>query len=133
MNLRVLLSAYGVLSVIGGVLWIAMPGPLIGFFGASSAGPVAAFLATMFGAAAIGVGVMAWMARGAEASPARNALVLGLTLTNLLWFGLLVRGALSGEFNHWAWFPVSAYALWTLLFVMVGRGSMKRVVAAGAG
>lgn len=133
MNLRVLLSVYGALSVIGGALWIVIPGSLLSGFGAAGAGAVAVFLASMFGGAALGLGVMSWMARGAEPSGARHALVLGITVTNLVWGVLALMATLAGNFNALAWVPVATYAIFTVLFLVAGRGSMNRPAPRPAG
>ena len=115
--LRLVLTAYGALSVIGGALWVAIPGTLLDFFGAGLSGAALTLFASLFGAAALGLGVMAWMARDADASSERHAMVLGITVVNLLWAVFMVAAAMGDAFNSLAWAPAIGYALWTVLFL----------------
>ncbi len=133
MNLRTLLSVYAVLIGIGGLIWLLVPAQNLGLYGITAADPVAVVLGRFAGTMGIGLAVIAWGARGASASPARNALVLGITVANALGAIVCLLGALSGAFNNFAWVPVVAYAVFTVLFIVAGRGSMaeKQAVAAG--
>ena len=119
--LRLVLVAYGALSVIGGALWIAIPGTLLDFFGAGLSGAALTLFASLFGAAVLGLGVMACMARDADAAPGRYAMVLGITMVNLLWAVFMVAAAMGDEFNSLAWAPAIGYVLWTVLFMAALR------------
>ena len=124
MNLRTVLSAFAVLIVLGGLAALLVPGTMMHFYGVGTPDAVAVVLLRAVGAMGIGVGLMAWSARGADDSAARNALVPGLTVFNGLSAIALLLGALSGLFNAFAWVPVAAYAIFTVLFLAAGRARM---------
>jgi hypothetical protein len=124
-SLRGLLSVFGALSLLGGVLWMVIPDTLLAAFGAPEIGPVSTFLATLFGGAAAGLGIMTWLARDAEPSQARNAMVLGIAAINGLWFVLILIAVLSGGYTSMAWIPVAVYAVWTALFLWVARPGVR--------
>lgn len=123
MQLRAVLSAFAVLITIGGLGALLVPTAMMTFYGVAAPDAVAVVLLRAVGAMGIGVGLTAWLARGAEASPVRSALVLGLTVLNGLSAVVLVMAARSGHFNAFAWVPVAAYALFTVLLASSGRGS----------
>jgi hypothetical protein len=127
MTLRNLLSIYAVLSAIGGVLWIAVPATLLSLFDAP-AEAVPTFLAALYGGAVLGLGVMSWLSRDLDSSRARNAIVVGIAVTNTVWFALSLMATLAGHFNSLAWIPVAAFFLWSALFVVAGRSAMMPVV-----
>lgn len=133
MKLRIVLSVYAVLTVIGGLVALIAPAPYMGLYGVPAPDAAAVVLLRVVGAAGIGIAVMCWFARNADASPARDALVLGLTVTNALTAVVLIMGAISGSFNVLSWMPAAMYAVFTVLFVHAGRTSMAPRVAAGAG
>lgn len=124
MKLRPLLSVYAVLTGIGGLIWLFLPVQHIRLYGVATPDPIAVLVGRFAGSMAVALGVMAWIARGAGASPARNALVLGITVANALAFAVCLFGALTEELNAAAWVPVTFYAVLTLLFVLAGRASM---------
>lgn len=131
MKLRTLLSVYAILIGIGGLIWLLVPAPNLELYGITAPDPVAVLLARFAGTMAIALGVMAWVARGAAASPARNALVLGITVANALGAIVCLLGALSDDLNAFAWAPVAFYGLFTVLFVVAGRTSMAEKPALG--
>jgi hypothetical protein len=124
MKLRPLLSVYAVAVGIGGLIWMLLPVQSIRLYGVAAPDPIAALLGRYAGTMAVALGVMAWIARGAADSPARNALVLGITVANALGFAVCLFGALTEELNAAKWVPVTSYAVFTLLFVLAGRASM---------
>jgi hypothetical protein len=80
----------------------------------------------------VALGVMAWVGRNAAASPARNALVLGITVANALGAVVCLLGALSPALNPFAWVPTGLYAVFAFLFVIAAQRSMaERPAVAG--
>ena len=121
MNVRTLLAVYAVLIAIGGLFWLLAPAQFLGMYGIDAPEYVAVLLGRFAGSMAVSFGVMAWLARDMPASPARDTLVIGITLANALGFAVCLPGALSGVFNASAWVPVISYAVFTGLFVVVAR------------
>lgn len=126
MNIRTLFSVFAVLIGIGGIVAIAAPAFMLAAYGVQDADPVSMALLRYVGATGVGLAVMAWFARNAEASSTRDALVLGLTVMTGLAAIVLFVTMLSGPFNMFGWLPVAMYAIFALLFTLVGRRSMAR-------
>ena len=77
----------------------------------------------IFAGPCLGIAVLNWMARDAEPSPARDAIVLA----NIVGFGIVtandVWGVLSGEARELAKAFLLVHLLFTLAFVLAGRRS----------
>jgi hypothetical protein len=86
------------------------------------ASPALLALMRLFGGPMVGIAVMNWMARDAEPSATRNAIVTG----NLVGFGLVaandVWGVLSGEARPQARVFLVIHLLLTVGFVLARRG-----------
>lgn len=132
MNLRTLLSVYGVLIGVGGLIFLIVPTQNLALYGVQDVGDVSITLSRYAGSMGIAVGVIAWTARAAGPSPARSGLVLGLIIANALSAAVCLLGALSGAFNQAAWFPTAAFAVFAALFVYVGRRNASQAQPAAA-
>lgn len=133
LNLRTLLPIYAVLVLIGGLVAIAVPAPYMSLYGVTAPDAAAVVLLRVVGAAGIGLAVMCWFARNAAASPARDALILGLAVTNALTGIVLVMGALSGSFNALSWMPAAMYLIFAVLFGLAARPAASPQVASASG
>jgi hypothetical protein len=80
------------------------------------ANPAAVHFAKAAGGALLGLAVMTWLARNSGPSPARNALVLGLTLIFLLEGIEYVRAILTGSLQAVGWLSAG---MWLILFVFM--------------
>jgi hypothetical protein len=121
MNLKTVLIASAIyLGLVGfGVLFVPR------YFGIGAIPPDAppaliAFL-RIFAGPCLGIAVLNWMARDAEPSPARNAIVLA----NIVGFGCVtavdVVGVFSGDARQLAKAFLAIHLLFTIAFVMAGR------------
>ena len=130
MKLKAVLIASSIyLCLIGfGVLFVPR------YFGVGAVPPDAppaliAFL-RIFAGPCLGIAVLNWMARDAEPSPARNAIVLA----NIVGFGIVtandVWGVFSGEARELAKAFLLVHLLFTLAFVVAGRASMRETTGA---
>jgi uncharacterized membrane protein YczE len=75
------------------------------------------FLGRYFGAALIGIAFLAWLARNAPASGARQAVLISLFVSNLLGFVVSVYDKFAGFANQFVWLNVGIY-----LFLAIGFG-----------
>jgi hypothetical protein len=79
----------------------------------------------IFAGPCLGIAVLNWMARDAEPSPARNAIVMA----NVVGFGCVtamdVWGVVSGEARELAKAFLLVHLLFTLGFVAAGRATMR--------
>lgn len=118
-------SLYAVVTGLFGIALLVLPTQLMGLYGAPALDMLQLILSRFIGALFAGLAVMTWTGRVSEAGRARNAMVLGLTVLNGLSAVVAVVAALSGLFNALAWGQAGLYAVFTVLFVMVGRASMS--------
>jgi hypothetical protein len=125
MNLKTVLIASAIyLGLVGlGVLFVPR------YFGIGAIPPDAppaliAFL-RIFAGPCLGIAVLNWMARDAEPSSARNAIVLA----NIVGFGCVtavdVWGVFSGDARQLARAFLAIHLLFTLGFVVAGRATMR--------
>lgn len=124
MTLKALLAIYSVVAAVFCLGLLLVPAFWITLYGAT-ADSQSTVLLRLVGALFGGLAVMAWLGRNAEPSRSRDAMVLGLTVSNGLAALVAVVGALSGVYNQFAWGPVATFALCAIGFFLVGRGSMS--------
>jgi hypothetical protein len=120
MTLSVLLSIYGVLALFSCVVYMGFPSSAITLYG-GSVDPQATLLLRLVGGLFGGFGLMAWLGRNAAPSDSRNAMALGLALSNALAAGVAVTFAVSGIYNQFAWGPAVTCALFAAGFLLVRR------------
>ncbi len=131
MNLKMLLSVYTVFMATG-VALLVVPSTVMSLYGVSSPDVLETALARIIGALAFGLGVVCWNARTAEASKARDALILGLTVINGLLAVVAVLTGMAATVGHWLiWADAAIYALFTVLFIVIGRQAMSAPTAGG--
>ena len=75
-----------------------------------------------YGVMCIGVGLMCWTARTAEAS---KSLILGLTVINGLYAAVAVLSAMAGRGSLFVWADTALFVLFTVLFIVLGRRAMS--------
>ncbi len=116
MKFRTLMTIKAVVCLVFGILLLFVPGWLLTLLGGTY-GPGAAFTGRLYGASLIGNLVLTWMARDAEPSVARRAIVWDLFLYDGI--GLIVTLAilLSGGLGTLSWAIVAVF-----LFLTIGFG-----------
>jgi len=73
----------------------------------------------------IGLAIVNWFARNAEASKARDAIFLGNTVGHILWTILVVLTVLTPGAQPAGWVFAVIYLLFAVAFFMVGRANMS--------
>jgi len=91
------------------------PGPLLNLLG-TSFGPGAALTAREYGAALIGNLLLTWLARNAEDSIARRAIIWNLFVYDAIALLFTLKIQLSGGLNLLGWGIVFVYLFFTIGF-----------------
>lgn len=118
MKLKQLFVVHSVVALLHGGGFVLAPELLMSLYGISLADPAAVFVARLFGAALLIYCFVAWLARDAEDSAARRAIVLGFFMTGIVAFIVALQGQLSGVMNSLGWLVVGLY----LVLIGVGYG-----------
>ena len=118
--LKPLLSAYGAILVVAGVLFFALHSATLGLYGTTSLTELESVLAQSLGGAMVGLGVVCWASRAR--AQRRGPVVLGLILMNALWTTVAVRAGLLFD-GVWIFcWEAAGLALITLLLMAIWHG-----------
>ncbi|UCE67356.1 MAG: hypothetical protein JSU85_04905 [Candidatus Zixiibacteriota bacterium] len=115
MGLKTLMIIKAVVCLVFGLLLLFVPGTLLVILG-SSYGPGAAITAREYGAALIGVLMLTWLARNAEDSTARRAIITNLFVYDGVALIAMLILQLSGAMNALGWGVVFIYLFFTVTF-----------------
>ncbi len=115
MGLKTLMIIKAVVCLIFGVILLFLPAWILGLLG-SSYGPGAAITAREYGAALIGVLMLTWLARNAEDSTARRAIITNLFVYDGVALIAMLILQLSGAMNALGWGVVFIYLFFTVTF-----------------
>lgn len=116
MKLSALLAVAGVVAIVFGLAFVLVPGQLMSYYGLNVGDATLFYIARLFGAALVGIGLMNWSARSSEASGARSAIVMGNMVGDGIGTVIAVMAQLGGVTNALGWSTVAIYALLTLGF-----------------
>jgi hypothetical protein len=117
-KLKHLFIVHSIVALIHGGGFVLVPKALMSLYGVSLADTSATYVARLFGAALLIYCFVAWFARNAQDSEARQAITLGFFLTGIIGFVVSLVGQLSGVMNALGWLVVGLY----LVIVGVGYG-----------
>ena len=115
MKLSGFLVITAVIACLFGLAFVLIPGPLVSLYG-NALSPGGLFLARLFGAALLGFAILTLLARKAEQSEARKAIILSLFISEAIGFIVALIGQLSGVVNALGWSTVVIYILLALGF-----------------
>ena len=116
MKLKTLLIIKSIVAFCLGISIVIAPNFMYSFFGASlAAGGI--FAAREYGAAMIGILMLAWFARNSQESDARWAIVLALCVYDAIGVLVTLIAIFAGALNPLGWLIVALY-----LFFAVGFG-----------
>ena len=118
MKLSNLLVVAAVIGAVFGVGFVVASGPVLGIYGITldKAGTL---VAQLFGALLIGLATLNWFARNVTDPEARQAVVLGNLVGDVVGFVVILIGQLSGIANAFGWSNVAIYLLLALGFAYV--------------
>ena len=118
MKLSNLLAVAAVIGAVFGVGFVVASGPVLAIYGITldKAGTL---VAQLFGALLIGLATLNWFARNVSEPEARQAVVLGNLVGDVVGFVVILIGQLSGIANAVGWSNVAIYLLLALGFAYV--------------
>lgn len=115
MKFSLLMIVTAVVALIFGLGFILVPAQSLSLYGVTL-NLSGLFVARYFGSALLGVAVLAWLARNAPASIARQAIVLGLFVLSVTGFVVALFDKFMGPANALVWINVVIYLLLALGF-----------------
>ncbi len=115
MKIHTFLFIYAGVTVFWGVSWLLFPGQLFALYGLQESAALK-YAGQLFGAALIGLAVIAWSVRITPAAEARRAIILALFITEVLCFIVALIGQLNGVVNALGWSTVAICLLFAIGF-----------------
>ena len=115
MKLATLLSIVGVVAILFGIGFVAVPAEVLAQYGVT-ADRYSAFMSRLFGATLIQVGILSWLARDIVDSLGRGAIVLSGLIAMAIGFAVSLHGMINGIANALGWSTVVIYALFAIGF-----------------
>jgi hypothetical protein len=117
-KLNNLLVVAAVIGAVFGVAFVVASGPLLAIYGITldKAGTL---VAQLFGALLIGLAALNWFARNVTDPDARQAVVLGNLVGDVVGFVVILLGQLAGIANGLGWSNVAIYLVLALGFAYV--------------
>ena len=122
-KLGTMLTIAAIVMILVGLGLTLMTGNMLGMINLD-ANPASIHFAKAVGGALIGLGIMAWLTRNAGPSPARNAVVLGLTAFLLLQSVEYIRAIIAGSLGATGWLIAAMWLALFLFMAMAGRSAM---------
>jgi len=110
MKFNTFMFIYAVVSLMFGIGFVLMPGLVLSVYGVE-ADLSFKYIAQLFGAALISLGVLSWSVRGAGDSDVRKAVLSSLLVGEAIGLILAVMGQVTGALNVLGWSVVFVYLL----------------------
>jgi uncharacterized protein (DUF983 family) len=115
MKLQHLLVFAAIVSILYGLGLLLIPGQLFSFYGVTQTAE-ATLMGRLFAAALLGLGLVAWLARGIDVSATRRAIVPSFLVCALVGLIVSAHAVYIGLINPYGWSVVIIYLLLTLGF-----------------
>lgn len=115
MKLQHLLVFAAIVSILYGLGLLLIPAQLFSFYGVAQSAE-ATLMGRLFSGALLGLGLVAWFARGIDASATRQAVVPSFLIGALVGLIVSAHGVYSGLINSLGWSVVIIYLLLVLGF-----------------
>ena len=115
MKLKILFIITAICAVVFGVAFLIIPTELYSLYAVDSTEGLN-YMGQLFGAALIGLGLIAWFARNATDSDARKAIVLSFFIADGIGFIVALIGQLNSIVGPLGWLTVVIYLLLTIGF-----------------
>jgi hypothetical protein len=115
MNLKILFVIAAVVTLVFGVLFIVIPNQVYSWYGIN-ADIQLNYMGSLYGAALIGFGLIAWLGRNAADSDSRKAIVTAFFIADLIGFIIALVAQLHNIVNSMGWMTVVIYFFFTVAF-----------------
>lgn len=116
MKFKILMVIKAIVCLCFGALILLVPDFVYGLFG-KTLNDIGMVAARQYSASLLGVLLVTWLARNAEESIARRAIIAGLCIYDAIGFVVALIATLTGVFNPLGWAIVALY-----LFLAIGFG-----------
>ncbi len=116
MKLSTLMTVKAVICILFGLIFVLAPGVLLTYYGFRNAEPGMLFMAQLYGATFLLLGLLLWFARSAKDSEALRAIVVAVCAGDAIGFVVVLLGELGGVMNGLGWLVVALYFLLSIAF-----------------
>ncbi len=117
MKLKILFIINAIVAIVFGVAFVLIPAKVYSMYAIES-GAGLDYMGQLFGAALIGYGLIAWLARKAADSDSRRAIILAFFISNGVGFVIALIGQLNEILGSLGWLTVAIYLLLTIGFAI---------------
>jgi hypothetical protein len=118
MKMKLLFTITAALSFVNGFFYLLAPELSLSLFGQST-NAVGILNTRFFGAAALGIGTITWLARNIQDVQFQRTIAVGVLITLSATAVAGLMGTLSGAINAVGWFQVGADTLLSLGFLLL--------------
>jgi len=115
MKLNVLFIINAIIAFVFGVAFALIPAQVYSLY-SIEAGAGLNYMGQLFGAALIGFGLIAWLARNAADSDSRRAIILAFLIADVIGFVIALIGQLNEIIGSLGWLTVAIYLLLAIGF-----------------
>jgi hypothetical protein len=115
MKLKILFIINAIVAFVFGVAFAIIPTQVYSLY-SIEAGAGLNYMGQLFGAALIGFGLIAWLARNAADSDSRRAIILAFFIASGIGFVIALIGQLNDVIGSLGWLTVAIYLLLTVGF-----------------
>jgi hypothetical protein len=115
MKLGNLMVINAIIAGIFGISFVVAPGPIVALYGVTGSAPLN-FVAKLYGSSLIAFAMITWVARNANDSDTRKAIVFGLLVGDAIALVVCLIAQLGNVINALGWSAVVIYLFLTLGF-----------------
>lgn len=115
MKLNTLFLITAIIAFFFGILFVIIPTSTYSFYGIQS-DPTLNYMAELFGAALIGIGLIAWLSRKTTDNNALKVITLSFFIADGIGFIIALIGQINNVVNNLGWLTVAIYLVLSLGF-----------------
>ena len=115
MKLKVLFIINAIIAFVFGVAFVIIPAQVYSLYSIEASAGLN-YMGQLFGAALIGFGLIAWLARNSADSDSRRAIILAFFIADGIGFVIALIGQLNEILGSLGWLTVAIYLLLAIGF-----------------
>ena len=115
MKLNTLMVINSIIAFVFGIAFVLIPWQVLSLYGTQPS-PELNYVGQLFGGALLTFAVLTWIARNADKSDARKAIVMALLIGDVIGFILSLIAQLNNVVNNFGWSTVVIYFLLAIGF-----------------